>query len=404
MVYERFLSDRLRLFRVSAVREAARLLETLKLPRIVRFVAGNPGPEIYPYDVIAEIAKEVILEYKSRALLYGSTKGDREFIEALKNFMSRRGIRIGGDDDVIVVTGSQQALYLVSTLLLNSGDYVALENPTYVAAINAFRTAGPNMVGIPVDESGMKVDVLETTIKKLKSEGKNLKFVYSIPVASNPTGISMSLERKKYLLELASRYDFLIVEDDPYSYFTYEEVDTTSLKSLDREGRVIYFSTMSKIFAPAIRVGWILANSELIGHFERIKSVIDLHTPLISQLMAKIAIERGLVYEIISKAKELYRIKRDALLKALEENIPGGRWVKPIGGLFVMVWLPEKINTDALLMEAIRAGVLYIPGRQFFVDESGTNTMRLNFSYPPLEDISYGVEVLGKLVREKLKS
>jgi len=402
--YRKFLSDRLSLFRVSATREAIKLLEKLKLPKLVRFAAGNPGPEIYPYETIAEIAKEVVMQYKASVLLYGSTKGEKGFIESLKSFMYQRGINVRSDDDIIVVTGSQQALYLISTLLVNPGDYIALENPTYLAAINAFKTANPNMIGVPVDEKGMKVEILEEELRKLKNSGKGLKYVYTIPTASNPTGISTTLDRKKYLLELASKYDFLVVEDDPYSYFTYEDTDTTSLKSLDSEGRVIYISTMSKIFAPALRVGWVLANSVLVSQLERIKAVIDLHTPLISQCMSKIAIERGLVHEVVRKAKELYKVKRDAMLKALEENIPGGKWVKPIGGLFVMVWLPEKINTEALLPDALRAGVQYVPGRQFFVDDSGTNTLRLNFSYPPLEDIPYGIEVLGKLIKDKLKN
>ncbi|MEM4485808.1 MAG: PLP-dependent aminotransferase family protein [Zestosphaera sp.] len=402
MSYERFLSDRAGHYRPLATREAARRLEGVRPAKVVRFAVGNPGPEIYPYEVLGEIAKEVMLQYRDRVLLYGSTRGDRTFVEVLKNFMRDRGVRVDGDDEVIVTTGSQQALYLVSVLLINPGDYIAVENPTYLSAINAFRTANPRMIGVPVDENGMDVDVLEGRLKELKSAGSRIKFVYVVPVAHNPTGATMSADRKKHLIELASEHDFLIVEDDPYSYFTYEEADVTPLKTLDREGRVIYLSTMSKILAPALRVGWILAKKELVNHLERVKALIDIQTPSLSQYISRIAIERGIVAEVISKARSLYKVKRDLMLQALEKHVPEGRWVRPVGGLFIMIWLPESVDTEEMLPEAFQAGVYYIPGRQFFVDEEGSNTMRLNFSYPPVEDIEGGVEALGRVVRKRL--
>lgn len=403
MPYEKFLSSAAGRYRPLATREAARRLEGVRPAKVVRFAVGNPGPEIYPYETLGEIAKEVMLQYRDRALLYGSTKGERTFVEVLKNFMRDRGVKVEEDDEVIVTTGSQQALYLLSVLFINSGDYIAVENPTYLSAINAFATADPKMVGVPIDEDGMRVDLLEKRLKEIESAGSRLKFVYVIPVAHNPTGITMSVERKKHLLELASEHDFLIVEDDPYSYFTYEETDVTPLKTLDREGRVIYLSTMSKILAPALRVGWILAKKELVNNLERIKALIDIQTPTIGQYISRIAIERGVVAEVISRAKSLYKVKRDVMLQALEKYLPEGKWVKPVGGLFIMIWLPEKVDTEAMLSEAFQAGVYYIPGGQFFVDGSGVNTLRLNFSYPPVEEIEGGVEVLGKIVKNKLK-
>jgi len=345
----------------------------------------------------------VVLNYGDRALQYAPTKGVTVFRETLTRWLRSKDVRVLDEDDLMVVTGSQQALDIVARTLIDPGDYIVTENPTYLAALTAFRPARPNIVGIPVDSQGMRVDVLEEKLKELKSRGITPRFVYTIPTAHNPTGISMSLERKKYLLELASRYDFLVIEDDPYSYFVYDEADVMRLKTLDTEGRVVYVGTLSKILSPGLRVGWILANKQLVDVFERAKQSMDLHTPSLSQYIAKEAIERGVVEETIGRAKRIYRVKRDAMVEALSEHlVEDSWWIKPVGGLFLMVWLPRAIDAKAMLPKAVEAGVVYVPGASFFVDESGTNTMRLNFSYPSVSDIRKGIEILGTLVKREL--
>ncbi|MEM4785013.1 MAG: PLP-dependent aminotransferase family protein, partial [Sulfolobales archaeon] len=265
----------------------------------------------------------------------------------------------------------------------------------------AFRLSEPNFIGIPLDDDGMNVDILEARLRRLYSEGKNVKLVYTIPIAHNPAGVTMSLERRKHLIELAEKYDFLIVEDDPYSSFTYEPTDTTSLKSLDRSGRVIYISTLSKILAPGLRIGWILAPKEFVNEFEKCKQSLDLHTSTFTQYISLEAIRSGVVRTVIEKARTIYKRKKDVMLDALEKYlVPGCWWSKPVGGLFVMLRLPkEELNTSKMLFDAIDAGVAYVPGGSFYVDGSGANTMRLNFSFPKEEEITEGIRILSGVVR-----
>jgi len=326
------------------------------------------------------------------------------FRETLLKFLRDVGVKVAGEDDIIVTTGSQQGLDLISRTIIDPGDYIVTENPTYLAALTAFRTARPNIVGIPVDERGMRTEVLEAKLRELRSQGKRVKFVYTVPVAHNPTGITMSLERKKHLIELASQFDFIVFEDDPYSFFVFDEADVTKLKTLDSEGRVVYMGTLSKILSPGLRLGWALGPRQLIDVFERAKQSMDLNTTTLSQFIAKEAIERGVVAETIERAKRVYRVKRDTMVESLSENmVENSWWVKPVGGLFIMVWLPEQVDTKAMLQEAANEGVVYVPGESFFVDGSGKNTMRLNFSYPKVEEIRTGVEIIGRIVKRKIR-
>lgn len=400
MDYSKFIAKASEVFRASEIRE---LLKVVEARKVISFAGGYPDPQTFPRESLARIAYEVILNYGDRALQYSPTKGVTAFRETLVRYLKESGVRVADGDDIIITTGSQQGLDLVSRTLIDPGDYIATENPTYLAALTAFRTSRPNIIGVPLDDRGMKTDVLEEKLRDLRSSGKTVKFVYTIPVAHNPAGTTMSLERKKHLLELASQHDFIVIEDDPYSFFVYDEADVTRLKTLDQEGRVVYMSTLSKILSPGLRVGWILGPRQLIDVFERAKQSMDLHTSTLSQYVAKEAIERGVVGETIDKARRIYRVKRDAMLSALSENmVEDSWWAKPVGGLFLMVWLPSRIDTKAMLPEAVNEGVVYVPGGSFFVDESGKNTMRLNFSYPSVEEIKTGVEILGRLVKRRM--
>ncbi len=383
------------------------LLKLTEGKNIICFTGGLPDPQVFPKRELAEVASYVIEELGDRALQYGPTKGITEFRETLKRFLMNKGVKIESDDDIIVTTGSQQALDLISRLLINPGDTIMVELPTYLAALNAFKSSEPNIVPIPMDENGMRTDALEEEVKKLKRNGARIKFIYTIPVAHNPTGITMSIERKKHLLDIASENDLLIIEDDPYSYFVYDEgIDVTPLKTLDKEGRVIYLSTLSKILAPGLRLGWVLGNGVLVDYIERAKQSADLHTSTLNQFIAMEAIKRGIVDRTIVKAKEVYKVKRDVMIDALEKYmVKGTKWVKPVGGLFMLIWLPsESIDTKKLLPEAIKEGVAYVPGAAFFANGSGQNTIRLNFSYPKPEEIVEGIRILGNLIKRKLNS
>ncbi len=401
--YERLLSDRTELLRASEVRELLKLTEGKK---IISLAGGLPDPRVFPKEELAEIAREVILERGDKSLQYSPTAGVTEFREELKKYMGKKGVKIRDDEDLMVLTGSQQGLDIIARTMVDPEDEIIVELPTYLAALNAFRVYRPYFTGVPMDEHGMRTDILEEEIKRLKWLGREIKFIYTIPVAHNPAGITMSRDRKKHLLEIASKYDLLIIEDDPYSFFIYDEgVDITPLKTLDDEGRVIYMSTFSKILAPGLRIGWIIANKTLIDAFERSKQTIDLHTATLPQYIAMEAIRRGVVDRTIEVARKVYRRKRDAMISALREYmVEGAWWPRPVGGLFIMIWLPSmEIDTKKLLPKAIERGVAYVPGASFFANGMGWNTLRLNFSFPTEEQIEEGVRILSDLFREELR-
>ncbi len=400
--YQEFLAERTELMRASEIRELLKITEGKK---IISLAGGLPDPKIFPKAELAEVAKDIIKEKGEKALQYSPTKGIAELREALLNYMKKNGIAVGSDDDIIITTGSQQALDIIGRVLINPKDIVIVELPTYLAALNAFRLYRPSLVGIPIDDNGMRTDVLEQEVKRIVKGGKRVKLIYTIPVAHNPAGVTLSIERKKHLLEIASEHDILVIEDDPYSHFVYDEgVDVTPLKTLDKEGRVVYLSTLSKILAPGLRIGWIAGNRVLIEVFERAKQSTDLHTSTLCQFIAVEAIKRGLVDRTIEKARIVYKRKRDVMLAALEKYmVKGSWWSKPIGGLFLMLWLPNnEIDTRELLPKAVEAGVAFVPGAAFYADGSGKNTMRLNFSFPRPEEIEIGIKILAEIIKKKL--
>jgi len=400
--YSRFLARRVSRMRASEIRELLKLTEGRD---VISFAGGLPDPNVFMLDELSSIASEIIRLHGDKALQYAPTKGVTVFRETLKKFLSAQGVEVRGYDDVIVTTGSQEALYLAAKVLLDKGDVVVVEEPTYLAALNVFREHEPRLEPVDVDSDGMRVDLLEERIKKLASDGVKVKLIYTNPTCQNPTGTTMSLDRRKHLLELASRYDILVLEDDPYSYFTFEGERVAPLKSLDREGRVLYLGTFSKILAPGLRIGWALGPKEFIDVMELAKQSVDLHSSTLSQYIAMEAIKRGVVERTLEKARSIYRVKRDAMLDSLEEEMAGlATWTKPIGGLFVFLALNYRIDTRELLPKAIERGVAYVPGAAFFVRRDGSNTMRLNFSYPTIAQIKEGVRRLALTFRSEISS
>ncbi|NPA85168.1 MAG: PLP-dependent aminotransferase family protein [Crenarchaeota archaeon] len=379
--------------------EIREILELTEGKNVISLAGGLPDPKYFPTEELAEISSYVLKEYGWRALQYSVTRGLREFREEIARFMERTGTPGEMPYNIIVTSGSQQALNLLAQVLVNPGDIVAVEKPTYLAAINEFKAVGASFEGIPVDDEGMRVDLLEERLKILKAEGKRIKFVYTVPTAQNPSGVSMSNDRRSHLLELAEEYDFLIIEDDPYSHFMFEEVNFKRLRSMDKY-RVIYTSTFSKILSPGLRLGWVAAHPDVIDALEIAKQNADLHTPTFNQLLAAEALRRGVVDKHIPRVKEAYKRKRDVMLEALSEHMDGlARWTRPVGGMFIFAYLDENIDTKEMLPEALSAGVAYVPGSAFYVDGSGRNTMRLNFSYPSEEMIRMGIERLAEVVK-----
>jgi 2-aminoadipate transaminase len=398
--YEAFLSNYAKTAKASDIRE---LLKVVEKGNIISFAGGLPDPSTFPKEDIAQIASEVILKYGDKALQYGPTKGSAYFIEAVKEFSVRHGVKVTDSDDIIVTVGSQESLYLIGKTLANPGDYIVTEEPTYLGAIQAFRGSQVRFLTAPIDENGLRTDKLEEVLKKAKDQGIKPKYIYVIPTSHNPAGTTMPMDRRKHLLELAEQYDLLVVEDDPYGFITFEEIDIKPLKTLDESGRVIYLSTASKIFSPGMRLGWTIGPSPIIAKMELLKQGIDLHTPTLTQYIAAEMFKRGVVDRNIPRIKKLYREKRDAMLQALEQYMPEGtRWTRPVGGLFIWVWLPEKINARKLLTKALEYGVAFVPGDSFYPNGGGENTMRLNFSYPTPEQIDEGIRRLAKAVKEML--
>ncbi len=398
--YTRFISSHAGALRASEIRE---LLKLTQGRNIISLAGGLPDPKLFPREEMAEIARRVILELGDKALQYSPTKGVPDFLEAVKRFLQRHNVAVRGDDDVIATVGSQQALYLIAKVLIDPGDYVVVEAPSYLGALNAFRHYNARFLTVRLDENGMDTHDLERVLREAEAKKLRVKMVYTVPTCHNPAGTTMPDDRRRHLLELAERYDLLVVEDDPYSFITFEDVSFTPLKTLDRSGRVIYTSTVSKILAPGLRLGWILAHSELVARFELAKQAIDLHTPTLNQYVAARLLDTGVVEKRFDLLKQVYRAKRDAMLEALEAYMPEGtRWTRPIGGLFVWVWMPEKINTRKLLEKAIEKGVAFVPGDAFYANGGGYNTMRLNFSYPTVDEIREGVRRIAEAARELL--
>ncbi len=396
------LSPAIKRLRASEIRELLKLVRRSK--EIISFAGGIPDPKYFPKEELAEIATKVIIEQGEYSLQYSETKGVPELREALADFLYRnRGFKTD-PENIIITSGSQQALDIVARAFICIGDKVITESPSYLAAIGAFKLAGAELVGIKIDDDGMKTFILEDILRKLKSEGFKPKFIYTIPVAQNPGGVTMSRDRKKHLLELASQYDLLIVEDDPYSYFVFDEkADITSLKALDKEDRVLYMSTISKILAPGIRLGWIVPPEELTRRLELLKQYVDLHSPTLNQYIFAEAIKTGLVDRHVKKLKNVYKAKRDAMVSAMEEYFPEYTWFsKPIGGFFVFTYVYKQgFDAKSYLNVAIeKYKVAYVPGQGFHPDGSGENSMRLSFSYPSPETIREGIKRLAQLIKE----
>jgi 2-aminoadipate transaminase len=391
------LSSRTKFMTASEIRELLRWATA----DVISFGGGMPDPSTFPVEDIAKIVSYVLEAYPHRALQYGSTEGVAELRQEIAKFSeSYAGIK-ARPENIIVTVGSQEALELLGRVFIDPGDVVITENPTYMAALQAWRVYQPKLVGVPMDEHGMVVETLEETVKRLRAEGVRIKFVYTIPTAQNPSGLTMTQDRRKYLLEVAERYDLLVVEDDPYSYFLFEPIQVSPIKALDKSDRVIYLSTASKIFAPGFRLGWVIASEEVVRWFSLAKQALNLNTSNFVQYIFLEGLRRNVVLKNLPHVRELYKRKRDAMLAALETYMPPGvSWTRPSGGMFIWATVPPHIDTRELLKVAVsQYKVAFIPGHGFFVDQSVRNAMRLNFTYPTFEQINEGIRRLAMAIK-----
>lgn len=373
------------------------LLKHAANPNMISFGGGLPSKDAFPMDDIHIAIDDAIKKHGHLTLQYGETEGVKALIEQIKIMMTERGIT-GPNNEVLITTGSQQGLDLCGKLTIDPGDVVLCESPTYLAAINVFKTYNPTFVDIPMDDEGVLPEALEEALK-----AHTVKMVYLIPDFQNPTGRTLSLERRKRIVELANQYDVLIVEDSPYSELNYSDEKLPPLKHFDTEGRVIYLSTFSKIICPGFRLGWIAASPELIQKLSLLKENLDLHTNQFVQYAVSSYLNQFNINDQIHHVVELYRVKRDAMLAAIEKYFPENIYYsKPIGGMFIWIELPEHLNSRELLQKTLEKSVAFVPGESFYPNGGSYNALRMNFSNASLEDIDKGVAIIADALKSML--
>lgn len=383
----------------SAIRE---LLKLTELPDVISFAGGLPAPDVFPVDEIQDACIRVLRNQSALALQYGSTEGYLPLREMIARHSARLGFEVN-PDNLMITSGSQQALDLLGKIFINGGDRILVESPTYLGALQAWNAYGAEYVPVSSDENGMDTDALEEALRT------GPKFIYVLPNFQNPTGVTLSLERRKKLVELADRYGVPIIEDDPYGQLRFEGDHLPSVEVLDAEyqtnsgsytGNVIYLSTFSKVLSPGLRLAWVVAPPEVIRKLVQAKQGADLHTSVFNQMIALEVSQHGFLDKHVQKIIEVYRERRDVMLDALEEHMPKGiSWTRPQGGLFLWVSVPEHINTANLMIEAVQEKVAFVPGESFFPCGGGQNTMRMNFSYSNPQLINEGIGRLARVLR-----
>lgn len=397
---ERLYSDRAGKMRKSVIRE---LLKVTQDPEIISFAGGLPNPKSFPIEDLEDVIESVMKNHGKTALQYGTTQG----LKDLREIIAERSYKDGIDvlpDNIIITSGSQQSLDTVGKMFLNPGDTAIVGLPTYLGGINAFRSYESNLAGIPLDKDGMMVDVLEDTVKKLLKEDIIPKFIYVVPTFQNPAGVIMPESRRKKLIDVANEYDLIVVEDDPYGKLTYDVPHVKPIKAFDDVGRVIYISTFSKILSPGFRLAWNISSPDLCRKMIICKQALDLCTSTFTQYIACEFMRLGSLDLHIMKICEMYKPKRDIMIKAMEKYFPEGYiCYKPKGGMFAWATLPEGIDTEILFLDAIKQKVAYVHGKAFFVDGGGARCMRLNFSYSTNEQLEEGIKRLGNVIKEKLQ-
>ncbi len=395
MEYKNFFSSIANRLKPNPIR---RLSSLINRPGIISFAGGVPSPETFPYSEIAEISSQLVQERGAEVLQYGVTRGYRPLVDYLISHMATKGVEAKAEQ-IIVTSGSQQGLDLISRLLVEPGDVVLAELPSYIGGTFALNNAGAELVGIPMSKDGLEPLAVKDKVLHLRNNGRTVKLIYTIPNFQNPSGISLSLRKRKELLALAEELDLIILEDDPYGDLYFEEASPASIKSFDTQGRVIYLGSFSKVLTPGLRTAWMVGANEIIANIELIKEAADLCSSMLDQAIVAECGRQNLIHGRISYLREFYRVRCQAMLSALGKNAPqGATWTHPTGGLFVWVELAGQIDTTELLSKAVEKGVAYVPGEPFFVTESKKNTLRLAFSKETPERIATGIEKLSNLL------
>lgn len=387
-------SDRSKRAKVSEIREILKLTE---LPEVISFAGGLPAPELFPIEQIKEMTNKVLTEEPYKALQYATTEG---YNPLRKGIINQRMKPFGVDatlENILITSGSQQALDYLGKIFLNDGDVVICECPSYLGAIQAFNQYGAKFVTVPMDEDG----VITSELRKAIIQNKNVKLIYTIPDFQNPTGRCMSIERRKELADIATEYKIPVIEDAPYGELVLESEKSPYIKSFDKEGYVIFLGSFSKIFCPGFRIGWTCAHKDIICKLVMIKQASDLQCSSFDQRVVAYYINNYDINEHIEKIKEVYTRRCNLMLKSIEEYFPKKiKFTKSKGGLFTWVEVKENINTVDLLQEALKENVAFVPGASFFPNGGHDNFFRLNYSNMPEDKIIEGIKRLAKVLNK----
>ena len=403
-------AKRMRGMSSSAIRE---LLKLTQQPDIISFAGGLPAPELFPVEEFRAATDRVLANHGSEAMQYSTTEGYEPLREYIVHKMAQYKIQ-AAPENILITSGSQQALDLIGKILINAGDLILTERPTYLGALQAWRAYQAEFVTLPIDDDGLNTEQLEEALCA------GPKFMYILPNFQNPGGVTLSLERRQALITVADRYGIPLIEDDPYGELRFEGEHLPPLVVLDAEklnsrtpvggnhgfyrGNVIYLSTFSKTLAPGLRLGWIMAPTEVIRECVKAKQGMDLHTSSFVQMVAYEVLKDGFLNDHVFRIRQVYRERRDIMLDAMARYFPPGvRWARPHGGLFLWVTLPETVDAGVVLERAVADKVAFVPGTAFFPDGSGHNTFRLNFSNAQPEQIKIGIRRLGEVLAVELE-
>jgi len=383
----------------SAMRD---LMAVTARPEVISLAGGLPDTSTFPPDTFAAMTGRIAEESCARALQYGPTEGLEETKRCIAEVMAAEDMH-ADPEDMIVTTGGQQVIDLVTKTLIDPGDVVIAEGPTYPGAVPTFSSYQAEVVQIDMDSDGMRVDLMEEVLERLDREGRKPKFIYTVPSFQNPAGVTLSVPRRKRLVEVAHERELLVLEDNPYGLLRYEGAPNPPLYSLDGGVFVMYLGTFSKILSPGIRLGWVVAPPPVLEKINLGKQGTDLCTSTLSQLMVSAYFEESRWRDYVESLTDIYRTRRDTMLDALADHFPPqAEWTRPGGGLFIWATLPDFIDTTDLLARALRENVAFVPGEAAYLDGRGRSSMRLNFSGCDEEDIREGIRRIGEVVTEQV--
>ena len=400
---QKFLSDSARTATRNEIRE---LLKLIARPDMISLAGGLPATQSFPIPELKEVTQRVLDEFGTSALQYGPTEGDAGLREELIGLIEADGCENVELENVLVTTASQQALDLCSRVFIAPGDTVVCGLPSYLGALGAFVACGARLSGVPLDDEGMRTDLLEHRLLTLRREGVHPKFLYLVPDFQNPAGVTLSVERRHEILSIAREFDLLVVEDNPYRQLRYTGETPPALGALDRDGRVITLYSFSKVFCPGLRLGYVLAHPDVIARLVLAKQPVDLCTSNFNQTIAREYIKGGYLWPRLERTRELYARKREVMLAALSEHVDpdwGVTWTKPEGGMFLWMTLPKHLDAKDLFQKALERNVAFVIGNAFYCDGGGHNTLRLNFSFPNEEQLVVAVKRLADAIADLIR-